>query len=70
MKLNNDIKCVMDTNRLDFVKGLEDQMQRCLDECIARNEKEIQNKVYTLLSAGFEPYQVIIILSLSLINNL
>ena len=68
MKLNNENRCLIDSRRLDFVKGLEDQMQICLNDCIANKEEEIQNKVYALLSSGFESYQVVAILSL--INNL
>ena len=68
MKLDNETRCLIDNRRLDFVKGLEDQMQICLNGCIVRKEEDLQNKVYALLSTGFETYQVISILSL--INNL
>ena len=68
MKLDNETRCLIDNRKLDFIGALEDQMQICLNGCVVRKEKDIQNKVYALLSSGFEPYQVIAILSL--INNL
>ena len=68
MKLDNETRCLIDNRKLDFIGALESQMQECLEGCITKKEKDIQNKVYALLSAGFGPYQVITILSL--INNL
>jgi len=68
IKLNKDCISLIDNRKIDFVSALESQMQKCLEGCIVQKEKDIQNKVYALLSAGYEPYQIVTILSL--INNL
>ena len=63
MKLNMGNRSLIDSRQSNFITGLEDQMQKQLD----KKEEEIQNTVHTLLSGGYETYQVVNILSL--LNN-
>lgn len=68
MKLDSKNRYLIDNRQLDFIGALENQMQKCLEKHIDAKKEDIQNTVYGLASAGYEPYQIITILSL--INNL